>query len=81
MNMRFQGSYSVYTAHFHAGERYADRMKQTYRPKLKLEVFFTGGAVSLAPSGRHVACACGDEVKVNARRKPSVAARLFAAIE
>ena len=38
--------------------------KQTYRPKLRLEVFYTGGAAKLSPSGQHVACACGDEVKV-----------------
>ncbi len=38
--------------------------KQTYRAKVKLEVFYSGGAVQLSPDGRHLACACGDEVKV-----------------
>ena len=40
------------------------RPKLTYRPKASIEVFYTGGAVSLASTGL-LACACGDDVKVN----------------
>lgn len=40
------------------------RAKLTYRPRTKLEVFYTGGAARLSPDGLHVACACGDETKV-----------------
>ncbi len=38
--------------------------KLTYKPKTKLEVFFTGAAVRIARDNKHIACACGEEVKV-----------------
>lgn len=44
----------------------AARLKRTYRPRTKLEVFYTGGAARLSPDGLHLACACGDETKVSA---------------
>ncbi|KAK9810337.1 hypothetical protein WJX72_008955 [[Myrmecia] bisecta] len=37
--------------------------KLTYKPRVKLEVFYTGGSVVLSRQGQ-LACACGDEVKV-----------------
>ena len=39
--------------------------KLTYEATAKLEVFYTGGAARLSPDGDSVACACGDETKVN----------------
>jgi hypothetical protein len=44
----------------------AARLKRTYRPRTKLEVFYTGGAARLSPDGLQLACACGDETKVSA---------------
>eukprot|EP00897_Mesotaenium_endlicherianum_P007748 jgi/Mesen1/7000/ME000365S06127 len=38
--------------------------KKSYVPVHKLEVFYTGGAVALFKDGKHVACPCGEEVKV-----------------
>lgn len=38
--------------------------KQTYRPKAKLQPFFTGGSARLTRDGKYVVCACADEVKV-----------------
>ncbi len=38
--------------------------KLNYRVRLRLEVFYTGGAVRLSHDGKLLACACGDEVKV-----------------
>lgn len=38
--------------------------KQTYRPKTKLEPFYTSGAARLTRDGKYVLCACGDDVKV-----------------
>lgn len=40
------------------------RAKLTYRPRTKLEVFYTGGAARLSPDGSQLASACGDEAKV-----------------
>ncbi len=42
----------------------AATQKLNYRVKLKLEVFYSGGAVRLSHDGKLLACACGDEVKV-----------------
>lgn len=39
--------------------------KATYRPKQKLEVFFTGGAARITRDGKLLACACGEEVKAS----------------
>jgi hypothetical protein len=44
--------------------------KATYRPKSKLEVFYTGGAAVVTKDGKHIACACSDEVKVGAAMGP-----------
>ena len=43
------------------------RAKTVYRPQARLEVFYTGGPAHLSCEGL-LACACGDEVKVTARR-------------
>lgn len=42
----------------------AVQLKQTYRPKHKLECFFTGGAARVTRDGKLVVCACSEEVKV-----------------
>ena len=42
--------------------------KTKFRPQIKLEVFYTGGAVAPSPNG-FLACACGQDVK--ASRSPS----------
>lgn len=39
-------------------------LKASYRPRAKLEQFYTGGAARVTRDGRHAVCACGDEVKV-----------------
>lgn len=44
-----------------------DRLKTTYRPGTKLEVFYTGGPTSAGPDGRLV-CACDSAVKVRGLR-------------
>jgi U3 small nucleolar RNA-associated protein 13 len=48
--------------------------KVTYRARSKLEVFYTGGAAVVTKDGKHIVCACADEVKVGAgamgRRRP-----------
>lgn len=38
--------------------------KTIYEPVTKLEAFYTGGAVRVTRDHKHIACACGDEVKV-----------------
>lgn len=38
--------------------------KSVYEPVAKLEAFYTGGAVRVTRDNKHLACACGDEVKV-----------------
>jgi hypothetical protein len=38
--------------------------KAVYEPVAKLEAFYTGGAVRVTRDNKHMACACGDEVKV-----------------
>jgi U3 small nucleolar RNA-associated protein 13 len=38
--------------------------KVTYKPKHKLEVFYTGGAVRLTNDGKLAVCGCNDELKV-----------------
>lgn len=38
--------------------------KVTYKPKAKLEPFFTGAAARVTRDSKHLVCACGDEVKV-----------------
>eukprot|EP00879_Flechtneria_rotunda_P028533 GHRR01030666.1.p1 GENE.GHRR01030666.1~~GHRR01030666.1.p1 ORF type:complete len:163 (+),score=25.97 GHRR01030666.1:365-853(+) len=38
--------------------------KVVYEPVSKLEAFYTGGAVRVTRDNKHIACACGDEVKV-----------------
>lgn len=38
--------------------------KAVYEPVTKLEPFYTGGAVRVTRDHKHLACACGDEVKV-----------------
>jgi U3 small nucleolar RNA-associated protein 13 len=38
--------------------------KAVYEPVAKLEAFYTGGAVRVTRDSKHMACACGDEVKV-----------------
>lgn len=43
--------------------QHALKAKQNYKPKSSLEVFYTGGPVSLSNNG-HVACACQDDIKV-----------------
>lgn len=43
------------------------RAKTVYRPQARLEVFYTGGPAHLSSEGL-LACACGDAVKVTARR-------------
>jgi hypothetical protein len=40
------------------------RPKSVYEPVAKLEAFYTGGAVRVTRNNQHMACACGDEVKV-----------------
>jgi hypothetical protein len=40
------------------------QLKTTYKPKAKLEAFYTGAAARLTRDGKHAVCACGDEVKV-----------------
>jgi hypothetical protein len=40
------------------------QLKTTYKPKAKLEAFYTGAAARVTRDGKHVVCACGDEVKV-----------------
>lgn len=40
------------------------RPKSVYEPVAKLEAFYTGGAVRVTRDNQHMACACGDEVKV-----------------
>ena len=39
------------------------KAKLNYKPKLSIEVFYSGGAVSLSKNG-HLACACQDDIKV-----------------
>ena len=39
-------------------------VKQNYRPRSRLEVFYSGGCVRLSKDGTTLACACADEVKV-----------------
>ena len=39
--------------------------KAIYEPVAKLEAFYTGGAVRVTRDNKHLACACGDEVKVS----------------
>lgn len=41
-----------------------DGLKQNYRVRSRLEVFYTGGSVRLSNDGTTLACACADEVKV-----------------
>jgi hypothetical protein len=41
--------------------------KAVYEPVTKLEPFYTGGAVRVTRDNQHLACACGDEVKVRCR--------------
>lgn len=50
--------------------------KLNYRQRLKLEVFYTGGAVRLSSDGKLLACACGDEVKVSVAQVETSAWRL-----
>ncbi|KAJ7554555.1 hypothetical protein O6H91_06G145000 [Diphasiastrum complanatum] len=38
--------------------------KKNFRVTPALQVFYSGGPVRLLPDGSHVACACGEEVKV-----------------
>jgi len=40
--------------------------KAVYEPAIQLEAFYTGGAVRVTRDHKHIACACGDEVKVQA---------------
>lgn len=40
------------------------RPKGVYEPVAKLEPFYTGGAVRVTRDHQHMACACGEEVKV-----------------
>ena len=51
-------------------------LKRVYRPCLSLEVFYTGGDVAVLPDGKHVACPCGDAVKVVEISTGKVAATL-----
>lgn len=39
------------------------KAKLNYKPCSSIEVFYSGGAVSLSTNG-HVACACQDDIKV-----------------
>ncbi|KAL0028929.1 hypothetical protein WJX77_006509 [Trebouxia sp. C0004] len=39
------------------------KTKLNYKPRSSIEVFYSGGAVSLSTSG-HVACACQDDIKI-----------------
>lgn len=43
------------------------KAKLNYRPKSSLEVFYSGGAVSLCKTGL-LACACQDDIKVHLPR-------------
>eukprot|EP00775_Hariotina_reticulata_P012079 gene12079-12219_t len=38
--------------------------KAVYEAISKVEAFYTGGAVRVTRDNQHIACACGDEVKV-----------------
>lgn len=38
--------------------------KAVYEPVAKLEAFYTGGAVRVTRDNKHMACPCGDEVKL-----------------
>lgn len=49
------------------------QLKTTYKPKAKLEAFYTGAAARLTRDGKHVVCSCGDEVKVGGAAQPSAA--------
>ena len=42
------------------------KAKLNYKPTSSIEVFYSGGAVSLSNDG-HIACACQDDVKVACR--------------
>lgn len=42
------------------------KAKLNYRPKSSIEVFYSGGAVSLSNDGKS-ACACQDDIKVVVR--------------
>ncbi len=42
------------------------KAKLNYKPKSSIEVFYSGGAVSLSIDG-NVACACQDDIKVGGR--------------
>jgi hypothetical protein len=39
--------------------------KLTYKPRLKLEPFFTGAAARVTRDNKHIVCACADEVKAS----------------
>jgi U3 small nucleolar RNA-associated protein 13 len=41
--------------------------KAVYEAISKVEAFYTGGAVRVTRDNQHIACACGDEVKVSGR--------------
>ncbi len=38
--------------------------KLTYRPRRKLEVFYTGGAARVTRDGKRLVCTCGEQVQV-----------------
>lgn len=40
------------------------QLKTAYRPRARLEAFYTGAAARVTRDGRRAVCACGDEVKV-----------------
>ena len=46
-----------------------DGVKQNYRARSRLEVFYTGGCVRLSSDGTTLACACADEAKVSLSNK------------
>jgi hypothetical protein len=49
-----------------------DGIKQNYRARSRLEVFYTGGCVRLSSDGTTLACACADEAKVRPLDQESI---------
>lgn len=41
-----------------------DVLKENFRVRSRLEVFYTGGSVRMSSDGSQIACACADDVKV-----------------
>ena len=48
--------------------------KLTYKPRFKLEPFFTGAAARVTRDNKHLMCACADEVKASLASKESMKA-------